>query len=228
MEKGGIITLVETRQWKDAVYEQFGRIGKALSSPRRLEIMDLLAQAPKSVETVAAETGLSVANASRHLQVLLQANLVHCDRRGTFAFYRLSGDKTSRLLLALQEVGEEVLADVQRLRDAFFTKRDSLQPLTLAELRQRLEAGDIQLVDVRPKEEYDFCHIPGAISVPIFELDRHLSGLAHGQEVVAYCRGRYCVYALDAVERLRSSGFAAVRLEVGVREWNQEKGRERQ
>lgn len=162
-----------------------------------------------------------MANASQHLQTLLQANLVLCDKRKTFAFYRLSSDKTARLLLAMQELSEDLLADVQRLRDAFFANRDSLQPLSMDELRSRMQAGDIQLIDVRPKEEFEFGHIPGAISVPIGELDRHLAELAPDRDIVAYCRGRYCVYAVEAVERLRSCGFQAVRLEEGVREWNQ-------
>ena len=211
----------DTREWKDAAYGQFGRIGKALSSSRRLEILDLLSQGPKNVETLVFETGMSVANVSQHLQTLLQAHLVQFEKRGTYALYRLTSGKIVALSLLIQELAEDLLAEVRVLRDEFFANRDSLQPITVEELTARMEAGEIYLIDVRPKEEFEFGHIPGAISIPVSELAEHLATIEKDRPIVAYCRGRYCVYAVEAVQSLREHGFQAIRLETGVGEWKQ-------
>ncbi len=212
----------KTRAWKDAIYEQFGRIGKALSSPRRLEIVDLLSQGPKNVEMLVDETGMSIANVSQHLQTLLQARLVQFEKHGTYAVYRLSDEKISALLLLVQEISEELLAEIGLLRNEFLVNRDSFQPITLDELRLRMDMGDVYLIDVRPKAEFEFGHIPGAISVPVKELVEHLSSIDGNRPVVAYCRGRYCMFAVEAVEALREHGFHAVRLDEGIREWKQQ------
>jgi len=183
--------------------------------------LDLLSQGPKKVETLVFETGMSVANVSQHLQTLLQARLVQFEKQGTYAIYRLSSDKISSLLLLMQELSENLLAEVRQLRDEFLANRDSLQPITLEALKSRMDAGDVYLIDVRPREEFEFSHIPGAISVPVTELAVHLSSMAGNRPIVAYCRGRYCMYAVEAVQSLRELGFPAIRMEAGVREWKQ-------
>ncbi|WP_067620550.1 ArsR/SmtB family transcription factor [Alicyclobacillus acidiphilus] len=211
----------DTRAWKDAIYSQFARIGKALSSPKRLEILELLSQGPKTVETLARETEMSVANVSQHLQILLQARMVCFEKHGTYAIYRLSSGTTTKLLLLLEDLGEEILAEVNQLREELTRNMEFPEPLSIEQLESRLQSGDITLIDVRPKEEYDFCHIPGAISIPITELEKRLSSLPRDKDIVAYCRGAYCVYAIQAIELLRMQGFQAFRLEEGVREWNE-------
>lgn len=209
------------REWKNAIYEQFGRVGKALSSPRRLEILDLLSQGPKNVETLVYETRMSAANVSQHLQILLQARLVQFNKQGTYAFYRLSNEKIPALLLLIQELSADLLADVKLLRDEFLVSRDSFDPITPDELRARMDTDDVYLIDVRSKEEFEFGHIPGAISVPIKELTEQLSSMDKNRPIIAYCRGRYCLYAVEAVELLREHGFDAIRLDEGVSEWKQ-------
>jgi rhodanese-related sulfurtransferase/DNA-binding transcriptional ArsR family regulator len=212
---------LDSRMFKDAVYAQFARIGKALSSPRRLELLDLLSQSPKTVETLTRETGMSVANVSQHLQTLLEARLVRFQKKGNYAIYRLSDPKINRLLLLMQELGEDLLAEVKQLRDEFLTNHDALEPIGIDELKSRLQNEDLVLIDVRPREEYEFAHIPGALSIPVQELEQHLSRLPRDKKIVAYCRGRYCVYAAEAVKWFRSHGIEAIRLEDGVREWKE-------
>lgn len=209
----------QTRDFKDAIYGQFARIGKSLSSPRRLEILELLSQMPKTVEMLAKETSMSVANVSQHLQTLLEARLVRFHKKGTYAIYELSCPKVSHMLALLQEISEDLLAEVKQIRDAFLADPDAMEPLTIHELQTRIQMDDMVLVDVRPKEEYEHEHIPHAISIPISELEQQLSILPNDREIVSYCRGKYCVYAKQAVELLRSHGFKATRLEEGVREW---------
>lgn len=212
---------MESRLFQDAIYSQFARIGKALSNPRRLELLDLLSQGPKNVETLARETKLSVANVSQHLQTLLEAHLVQFQKKGTYAIYRLSDPKINRLLLLMQEISEDLLAEVKKLQDEFISNHDSLDSIDITELKSRLDHNDMILIDVRPREEYEFAHIPGAISIPMQELEQHLSRLPRDLKIVAYCRGRYCIYASQAVEWFRSHGLEAVRLNDGVREWQE-------
>ncbi len=219
---GGEFPLIQyTRDFKDAIYGQFARIGKSLSSPRRLEILELLSQGPKTVEMLAKETSMSIANVSQHLQTLLEARMVRFHKKGTYAIYELSNPKVSKLLLLFQDMSEDLLAEVKQIRDEFLANQDEMEPLTIHELHSRLQADDIVLIDVRPREEYEYEHIPGAISVPISEIEQHLSTLPYDRQIVSYCRGKYCVYAKQAVELLRSHGFKAVRLNDGVREWKE-------
>ncbi|MDR6224064.1 ArsR/SmtB family transcription factor [Desmospora profundinema] len=210
-----------SRSFKDAIYAQFARIGKALSSPRRLEVLDLLSQSPKTVETLSRETGMSVANVSQHLQTLLEARLVHFQKKGTYAIYRLSDPKINRMLLLMQELSSDLLAEVKQLRDEFLDNHDVLEPIGIDELKSRFQDEDLVLIDVRHREEYEFAHIPGALSIPIQELEQHLSQLPQDKKIIAYCRGRYCVYAAEAVQKFRSHGLEASRLEDGVREWKE-------
>jgi rhodanese-related sulfurtransferase/DNA-binding transcriptional ArsR family regulator len=207
------------RAFKNALYAQFARIGKAFASPARIEIIELVAQGELTVDLIARETGLSVANASRHLQVLRQAQLVEVRRRGTFAYYTLAGDGVFPLWRAMREVGEKRLADIERLLDTYLERRDSLEPVTLDELRSRLKTGDTFLLDVRPAAEYRAGHIPGAVSIPLDELAGRIAEIPKRREVVAYCRGPYCVFADEAVALLRLEGRKARRLALGLPDW---------
>ena len=209
----------QKRRFKDQVYEQFARIGKALSSGRRLEILDLLAQAERTVEDLAAEAAMSVANCSQHLQVLRAARLVDVRREGLFAKYRLADDSILRLWLVFREIGEARLAEISRVVDTFLTDRKTLQAISTGELRSRLKDGGVVLLDVRPALEFEAGHIVGARSIPVAELQRRLKELPKKREIVAYCRGPYCVYADEAVDLLRAKGYKAVRFNGGFPDW---------
>ncbi len=206
-------------RFKEQVYELVARIAKAADSPRRLEILEVLAQAPRTVESLAKEAALSVANASRHLQVLRQAGLVESQKQGLFVEYRLAGGEVVELMRLLRRIAEQRLGDLERLVRAYSADRDGLEPVARDELRRRLRAGSVVLVDVRPAEEYQAGHIPGALSVPLGELPRRLRELPARKEIVAYCRGPYCLMAFDAVRLLRQRGRRARRLVEGFPEW---------
>ena len=204
---------------KTELFEQFARIGKALSSAKRLEMLEFLAQAERSVEALARMTGLSVANTSQHLQQLRQAGLVEARKEGLCVFYRLAGDGIVRLLAALRAVGQERLAEVDKLVKLYLDSKDSLEPVPAKELMQRAKKGLVTVLDVRPPEEFAAGHIRGAINVPVAELKKRLNEIPRGQEVVAYCRGPYCLMAFEAVAELRNRGRKARRLEDGFPEW---------
>jgi rhodanese-related sulfurtransferase/DNA-binding transcriptional ArsR family regulator len=207
------------RATKDQLHEQFARIAKAMASPRRLEVLELLAQGEKPVETIAQQAGLTVKNASAHLRELRAARLVETRRDGTWIYYRLASDRVFRVLREIQALARERLAEVEQVSRFYFGARDDLEPITADELRRRLRDGDVTLLDVRPGEEYRAGHIGGALSIPVAELKARMSELQPGTEVVAYCRGPYCVYAADAVAALRAAGFRARRMEEGVPDW---------
>jgi len=194
-------------------------VGKAVSSGRRAEIVDLLAQGERSVEEVAAELGQSVANTSHHLRNLARAGLVHTRREGTRVIYELASDQVLQLWIVMRQVAAEHVAEVDRLAEAYLGRRDGLQPITRDELARRIRRGEATVIDVRPTAEYDAGHVEGARSVPISELERRLNALPRDVELVAYCRGPYCVFADDAVRLLRRQGFEARRLEDGFPEW---------
>jgi rhodanese-related sulfurtransferase len=206
------------RQLKDPLYEQFARVGKVLSSARRLELLDLLAQGERSVETLAELTGMEVGNASQHLQVLRGARLVDTRKAGTRVFYRLAGDEVAALLVALQNVARARLAEVGEMVRTHLAG-DELEPVGREELLERAGRGEVVVLDVRPIEEYRAGHIPGSVSIPVDELGARLDELPDGVEVVAYCRGPYCVFARDAVRLLRGRGRRARRLVDGLPEW---------
>jgi len=195
------------RVFKDAIYEQFARIGKAVSSPKRLELLDLLCQWERTVEALAKETGLTVANASQHLQALRAARLVETEKVGVCEFFR-----------SMRVLAESRLAEVEQIKRRFLEGREGMEPVDRDALIERIREGAVIILDVRPVEEYNAGHIPGAMSIPLKELERHLSELPHNQEIVAYCRGPYCVLAIQAVEMLRAKGFNAVRLEEGIQD----------
>ncbi|NOJ81748.1 ArsR/SmtB family transcription factor [Myxococcus xanthus] len=207
------------RPFKDAIYEQFARIGKAVSAPKRLELLELLSQGPRTVESLAGQASLSVANASQHLQVLRAARLVDAEKRGLYVEYRLADDDVWRFFLSLRGLAEARLAEVEHVTREYFTRRGAMEPVEGPELLRRVRAGDVTVIDVRPVEEYRAGHIPGAISIPVSELKARLDELPKGREVVAYCRGPYCVMAVEAVELLRKRGFDARRMEQGVIDW---------
>jgi rhodanese-related sulfurtransferase len=208
-----------TREIKDRIYEQFSRVGKAIASPHRLEIIELLAQGEKTVERLAAALSIPVANASHHLQALRSASLVGARKEGTFVIYRLADPDVFELARMIRVLAERHLAEVDRIVHTYFNARDKLEPVGREKLLDRLRAGEIVLLDVRPAEEYRAGHIPGAISVPVDDLERRLAELPAGREIIAYCRGPYCVMAYEAVQRLRSHGRAARRLIEGFPEW---------
>jgi len=208
-----------SREVKDPLYEQFARVGKVLGSARRIELLDLLAQGERSVDELAELTGMEVANTSAHLQVLRGARLVETRKAGTRVFYRLAGDEVTGLLVALQRVAQVRLAEVGEVVRAHLADPDELEPIGRDELLERATRGEIVVLDVRPAEEYQAGHIPGAVSIPVEELEARLGELPDGVEVVAYCRGPYCVFARDAVRLLRGRGRAARRLLEGLPEW---------
>lgn len=209
------------REFKDSLYQQFARIGHALASPRRIEILDLLGQGEKTVEQLAESTATPVKSTSAHLRVLRQARLVETRRAGTYVHYRLAGDDVTSVVRTIEALGHQRLADVDRVVRQYLDGRDALEPVSLKELRRLMREGDVTVIDVRPAEEYEAGHIPGARSIPVGELRRRLREIPRGREVVAYCRGRYCVYALEAVTLLRKQGYRARRAAEGVPGWRE-------
>lgn len=207
------------REFKDALYAQFARIGHALASPKRIELLDLLGQGEKIVEILAEQTATPVKNTSAHLRVLRHAHLVETRRDGTYIYYRLADDDVLEVLRALEALGHHRLADVQQVVRLHLDRHDKLEPVTLKELRRLMRDGDVTVVDVRPREEFESGHITGALSVPLGELKRRLRELPKSREVIAYCRGRYCVYSLEAVTLLRKHGYRARRAEEGFPDW---------
>lgn len=207
------------RAAKDALYEGFAAVAKALASGRRAEIVDVLAQGERSVEEIATEIDQSVANTSHHLRAMGRAGLLTTRRDGTRIFYALASDLVGELWSALRGVAAEHTAGLERLVDAYLGERDGLDTIDRDELARRIRLGDIVMLDVRPEAEFSSGHIAGATSVPITELRKHIKALPKDTDVVAYCRGPYCVYADDAVRELTKRGFRARRLEDGFPEW---------
>jgi rhodanese-related sulfurtransferase len=213
------MTMTPSREFKDAIYEQFSRVGKAVSAPKRLELLDLLCQGPRTVESLAQQVGMSSANTSQHLQILRAARLVDADKRGQHVEYRLADDEVCQFFHGLRRVAESRLAEIERVTRAYHERHGALEPVDRQELLRRVRHGEVTLLDVRPSEEFRAGHIPGALSVPLPELKKRVTNLPNTGEVVAYCRGPYCVMAMDAVELLRKKGFRATRLDEGVIEW---------
>ncbi|MFA5937769.1 MAG: metalloregulator ArsR/SmtB family transcription factor [Sinimarinibacterium sp.] len=207
------------RIFKNAVYEQLARLGKAAAAPKRLELLDLLCQGPRTVEVLAAQTSLSVANASQHLKVLKAARLVDADKKGLYVEYRLAGDEVRVFFHGLRTLARSRLAEIDAVTRDYFERRGAMEGVESRELRRRVKSGEVTVLDVRPVEEYRAGHIPGAISIPVGELKARIRELPRAREVVAYCRGPYCVMAAEAVEQLRKRGFTAHRMEDGIVEW---------
>ncbi len=209
----------EKRQLKLQLYHLFARVASAMANPHRLELLDLLVQAPRTVEELAREANMSVANTSQHLQRLKQARLVLDEREGLYVRYRLADLAIARLWLELRAVAQQQLAEVERTLDAYRRRRHEFEKISVAELRERLRRGEVVLLDVRPEPEYRASHLPSAVSIPLDELERRLGELPRHQTIVAYCRGPYCVLADDALELLAERGWNVARLEEGVTEW---------
>lgn len=212
---------MQKRLFKDGLYQQFARIGKALSSPHRIEMMELLAQGERTVESLTEELGQTMGNVSAHLQVLREARLVEGRKEGLHVYYRLADDVVLGLLTGIRRVAERQLAEVDRLVESYFGDRKDLDAVGFDELRSRLRSGAVVLVDVRPASEYAAGHIAGAVSIPHGELEKRIGELPRDKEIVAYCRGPYCVFADEAVKALRSKRRKARRLEAGFPEWKE-------
>jgi len=207
------------RQHKEQLYHLFACVASAMANPHRLELLDLLVQAPRTVEELASEAQMSIANTSQHLQRLKQAHLVVDAREGLYIRYHLADPAVARLWLELRGVAERQLAEVERALDAYRERRHEFEKVSADELRQRLSKNKVVLLDVRPEVEYQAGHLPGAISIPLDELERRLDELTKSKTIVAYCRGPYCVFADEAVGLLTANGRKAARLEEGVAEW---------
>lgn len=204
---------------KSSLYEALARVGTALGAAGRLQLLEFLAQGERSVDALAAMTGLSVANCSKHLQALRQAGLVTARKEGLRVYYAIAGDDVVALYSALQRVAENRVAEVDRLVRTWLAHRDELEPIARAELLDRVKKGLVTVLDVRPAEEYAAGHVPGAINIPVDQLESRLAGVPKRREVVAYCRGPYCLMSFEAVEMLRRRGFKARRLKDGFPEW---------
>jgi ArsR family transcriptional regulator len=204
---------------KRALYAQFAVVAKAIAHEHRLELLELVAQGERSVDALAARSGLSIANVSQHLQNLRRAGLVASRRQAKFVLYRLADEAVLTMLAALQKVAERNVGEVERILRSYFQARDELEPVSRAELTQRMKKGLVTVIDVRPEDEFALGHVPGARNIPLSELKRHLSKLDRKTQIVAYCRGPYCVMSFEAVAQLRKLGFQARRLEDGLPEW---------
>jgi len=204
---------------KQALFAQFAAVAKAVAHPHRLELLEQLAQGERSVEVIADRTRMSIANASQHLQHMRRAGLVATRRDGKFVFYRLTDDTVLDLLASLRLIAERNIAEVERVVRSYFHNRDSLEPVSRKELVDRLKAGLVTVLDLRPEDEFALGHLPGALNIPLSELERRLADFDPSQEIIAYCRGPYCVLSYEAVAVLRARGFKVRRLEDGLPEW---------
>jgi rhodanese-related sulfurtransferase/DNA-binding transcriptional ArsR family regulator len=204
---------------KRDLYIQFASVAKAIANEHRLELLELIAQGERSVEALVERSGLSIANASQHLQHLRRAGLVTARRQAKFVLYRLADDSVLTMVAAMHKVAERNVGEVERILRSYFHARDDLEPVSRAELTKRMKQGLVTVLDVRPEDEFALGHLPGARNVPLGQLKRHLSKLDRKTEIVAYCRGPYCVLSFEAVAQLRKLGFKARRLEDGLPEW---------
>ena len=206
---------------KQKLYGQIARIGKAACHGHRLELLEYLAQGERTVEALAKLTGLSIANASQHLRVMRHSGLVNARKEGLYVYYRLADDEVVRLLASMRRLAESQIAEVEQLVRTYLTIKDQLEPIPRSELLERARHGFVTVLDVRPPEEYAAGHVPGAVNIPLKDLEQRLKELPREQEIVAYCRGPHCVLAFDAVAQLRAQGFQARRMQDGFPEWRE-------
>lgn len=207
------------RQFKDSVYEHLAVVSKALSASKRWELLDLLSQSPRTVEDLAKEAGLNVANASRHLQVLRASRMVDAIKKGLYVEYRLADEKVLRFLHELRDFAASRTAEVERMTKERFQEWEAIETVSIDELKRRMRSGKVTVIDVRPSEEYRAGHIPGALSCPLPALRKKITELPRSREVIAYCRGPYCVMAVEAAAWLRKKGFRVRRMDAGVSDW---------
>ena len=212
---------MEPREFKDLVYSQFARISKALSSPKRFELLDYLSQGPKTVERLSKETNMSVANTSKHLQSLLEAKLVKFSKDKNFVNYSLGDDNVVKLLHSIKNLSEMQFSDITHVRKDYIERNEKIKIVQLKDMLEEIQNGEAVLIDVRPEDEYKNQHITGALSMPVLDLEDHISSLSKDKKIIAYCRGPYCAFATQAVETLNSLGYEAYRMEEGVHEWKQ-------
>ncbi|MBF0380883.1 MAG: metalloregulator ArsR/SmtB family transcription factor [Magnetococcales bacterium] len=211
--------MISEKAVKPQIFAQLSRIGKAVANGNRLELLEFLAQSERSVESLAKVANITIANTSQHLQTLRQCGLVTARKDGQKVYYRLSDRRVVALLSIMRELAEDHLADLEKLISIYLTSRDGMDPVPAQELLRWAREGSVTVLDVRPVEEYSAGHLPGAVNIPLKELEANLSLLPPSQEIVAYCRGPYCVLAFEAVARLRAKGYRARRLEDGLPEW---------
>jgi len=210
---------MSNKSFKQTLFEQLAKVAKALSSASRLQLLEYLAQGERNVDSLTRVSGLSKANVSQHLQQLKSAGLVSARKEGLHVFYSLKDDSIISLMSDLRAIAEKNIADINKVVDSYLKIKDAFEPVPAEELWKRAKDSLVTVLDVRPPEEYEAGHIPGAVNIPLKELGEHLKRLDKKQQVVAYCRGPYCVLAFDAVAKLRREGFDAVRLENGFPEW---------
>jgi rhodanese-related sulfurtransferase/DNA-binding transcriptional ArsR family regulator len=210
---------VEQNQFKDRLFSLWAETGKAISSPKRFQLLDLIAQGERTVEELAHETGLTINNTSSHLSVLTAARLIRKRKEAQSVYHQLTGPEIVALMRSVQAVSRRGSHEIQQLAQTYLDGRDELEPLTASELRERLRSGEVTLIDVRPELEYRAGHIEGAVSVPLEKLKARFAEFPRSRPVIAYCRGPYCVFAVDAVEQLRKRGFKSFRLAVGYPDW---------
>ncbi|MBT3386716.1 MAG: metalloregulator ArsR/SmtB family transcription factor [Desulfobacula sp.] len=206
------------RRFKDEIYDQFSRIGKAVSSPKRLELLDILCQGERSVENLANETSLTIANTSQHLQVLKNSRLVEQEKKGLYVVYR-PAPMVCEFFLSMRKIAENRIAEIEQIKNRFLEGKKGMEPINRDSLIERIKNNEVTILDVRPPQEFRAGHIIGAVSVPLKELELMLAKLPKKKEIVAYCRGPYCVLSVEAVELLNKKGYHAVRLEEGVMDW---------
>jgi len=210
---------MDKRQFKDKVYTILASLVKAMANPHRLEIIDLLSQGERSVQDIATETGMSIANTSQHLQMLKQSSLVDTSRKGNFIYYRLKSENVYKAWRDLRAIGRENLPEVDKIIQDFSTRKSNLAPITLPELMTRIQHRNVVLLDVRPEQEFDAGHIDNAINIPIDQLATRLGELNKSKQYIAYCRGVFCVFADDAVQLLTARGYKVLRLDEGYADW---------
>lgn len=212
---------LEPREFKSYVYGHFARISKALSSPKRVELVDYLTQGPKTVERLSAETNMSTANTSKHLQSLLEARVVTFHKEKNYVYYSLADDHVAGLLHTIKHLAEMQFSDITHVRKDYIDRNERIHMVDLKEMMTQLRNGEAVLIDVRPEDEYMNEHIDGARSIPVQNLKEHLSSLPKDKKIIAYCRGPYCAFATQAVEMLLINGFEAYRMEEGIHEWKE-------
>lgn len=212
---------MEPREFKDFIFSHFSRVSKAFSSPKRFELLDLLSQSPKTVEMLAKETNMSLANTSKHLQSLLESKLVSFKKEKNYVIYKLVDESIYDILSSIKILTEKQMVEVKHKRINYISKPSEIEALSIEELTTFLKSNTTELIDVRPTREFEAGHIPGAISIPITNLKEMLASLPKDKKIIAYCRGPYCVYATEAVELLQEQGFTAYLLEAGVQDWKQ-------